>query len=209
MCEITLPPGQPGKPQVFERSYNSIHLKWDKPKYGAHIVQSYVFFYCSENKTDKWLSKATNKESVSLNGITPGIMYFFKVTAQSVTGSSPESEVGEIRLPQEPPGRPYAANITPNSIQLQWTKPSLGAEYIQQYIVWYQSVNGQWNSKSTDDVLESALLIDLVPNTIYCVKVQAVSRVLTRYYFIPFLTAVANPLLENGSHRKQLLLKHD
>ena len=105
MCEITLPPDQPGKPQVFEKTYNSIHLKWEKPKYGAHIVQSYVFLYCSENETDKWLSKATNKESMSLNGITPGIMYFFKVTAQSVAGSSLESEIGEITLPPEHPGK--------------------------------------------------------------------------------------------------------
>ena len=178
VCEITLPPDQPGKPQVFEKTYNSIHLKWDKPKYGATIVQSYVFFYCSENENDKWLSKATNKESMSLNGITPGIMYFFKVTAQSVAGSSPESEVGEIRLPPEHPGKPYAANKTHNNLQLKWTKPKHGAGIVSSYTVSYHSLNDQadkWCMKTVKE--ECLVLTKLTPGSLYHFKVTAESAV--------------------------------
>ena len=178
VCEITLPPDQPGKPQVFEKTYNSIHLKWEKPKYGAHIVQSYVFLYCSENETDKWLSKATNKESMSLNGITPGNMYFFKVTAQSVAGSSPESEVGETRLPPEHPGKPYAANKAHNNLQLKWTKPKHGAGIVSSYTVSYRSLNDQsskWSMKTVEE--ECLVLTKLTPGSLYHFKVTAESAV--------------------------------
>ena len=178
VCEITLPPDQPGKPQVFEKTYNSIHLKWEKPKYGTYIVQSYVFFYCSENETDKWLSKATNKESISLNGITPGIMYFFKVTAQSAADSSPESEVGEIRLPPEHPGKPHAANKTHNNLQLKWTKPKHGAGIVSSYTVSYCSLNDQANKWCMKTVKEECLVLTkLTPGLLYHFKVTAESTV--------------------------------
>ena len=178
VCEITLPPDQPGKLQVFEKTYNSIRVKWDKPKYGAHIVQSYVFFYCSENESDKWLSKATNKESMSLNGITPGNMYFFKVTAQSVAGSSPESEVGEIRLPPEHPGKPYATNKTHNNLQLKWTKPKHGAGIVSSYTVSYRSLNDQANKWCMKTVKEECLVLTkLTPGSMYHFKVTAESAV--------------------------------
>ena len=178
LIETKLPPLE--KPWVSDISCNSVCVHWKGSKQDyAQCVQSYTILYCTkiDLSSNKWKSQATNGvvESLILNNLMPGNLYYFKVRAETATGSGVESDVVSALLPPAQPGKPYVANITPNCIRLQWTKPSLGAEYIQQYIVWYQSVNGQWNSKSTNDVLESAILTDLVPNTIYCAMVQAVS----------------------------------
>ena len=171
-----LPPDQPGKPQVTQKSHNSVQLLWEKPKHGAHIVQSYVFFYCFENEPDKWQSQQTNKQNISLSGLTPGVMYCFKVIAQSVAGSSPASEVSEVRLPPDQPGKPHAANKTHNSLNIQWAKPKHGAHIVSSYTVSYCSMDDHANKWFTI-TKQCLVLTKLTPGSLYHIKVTAESAV--------------------------------
>ena len=177
--EERLPPDQPGKPQVTEKSHDGVQLKWEKPKHGAKIVQSYVFFYRSENQTEKWQSQQTNKQNISLSGITPGVLYCFKVTAQSDAGSSPASEESEVRLPPDQPGKPYLLSVTHNSLQIKWTKPKHGVHIVSSYAVSYCSVDdhpNKWSKKRTISE-QCVVLTKLTPGSLYHFKVTAESAV--------------------------------
>ena len=171
-----LPPNQPGRPQVIEKSHNSIQLKWEKPKHGAHIVQSYsVHYHLADGP---WCIQASIEESAILTKLTPGSLYYFKVTAESAVGSSPASETILVTLPPGEPGIPFSTQVTPNAIKIQWAKPKHGAESVKYYNVSYRSVDDQsdqWSSQSTNDAQEYAWLTNLVPNRSYIVKAQAVN----------------------------------
>ena len=180
--EERLPPDQPGKLQVIKKSHNSVQLKWEKPKHGAHLVRSYSIYYRSIKLNDysEWFCTQTSscEECLVLTKLTPGSVYHFKVKTESTEGSSPASEMSIVRLPPDQPGKPFATQVTPNTIGVQWAKPKNGAESVVYYIVWYRSVDDQsdqWSSQSTIEAQEYAWLTNLVPNRSYIVKVQAVS----------------------------------
>ena len=177
--EERLPPDQPGKSQVTQKSHNSVQLQWEKPKHGAHIVQSYKFFHCSENEPDKWQSQQTNKQNVSLSGLTPGVMYYCKVIAQSVAGPSPASEETEVRLPPDQPGKPQATNKTHNSLQIKWTEPKHGSHIVCSYTVSYLSVDDHAKKWFKDTIITEQCLVltKLTPGSLYHFKVTAESSV--------------------------------
>ena len=176
--EVSLPPDQPGKPCAAEITQNSLRLEWAKPENGAHTVSTYSIYYRSvDDPTDQWARQTSSDECVVLTELNSGSLYRFKVTAESATGSSPDSEVSVARLPPGPPGKPWATNVTHNTIQLQWpTKPHNQVKSITSYTVLYRCYQfHEWSSHTTTDSQESALLTNLVPKRAYHVKVQAVS----------------------------------
>ena len=170
--EERLPPDQPGKPETTKKFHNSLQLKWAKPKHGASIIGSYTIYYRSvDDPPDQWSTQTSNEECAVLTKLTPGSLYDFKVTAESAAGSSPESKVGEERLPPDQPGKPQAVKKT--HIQLQWAEH--GASIVQSYTVLYCSdQSDQWRSQSTTDA--QVLLTGLNPTTTHRVKVLAVSN---------------------------------
>ena len=178
--ETRLPPL--GKPNISDVTYNSVCVHWEKPEENyLKYVQSYTVLYCTkiDLPQNNWTSRSTSGvvESLMLNNLSPGNFYYFKVRVETTTGSGVDSDIVGAWLPPAQPSKPHATNVTPNSIQLQWNKPKLGAENVQKYIIWYQIENDQWRSKSTTDTKESASLTGLVSKTIYRVKVQALSSV--------------------------------
>ena len=78
-----------------------------------------------------------------------------------------------------PPGKPYASNVTHNSLQLNWEKPSRGADSVQFYTVSFCTRNYshyQWNTKRTLVAVESIqFAVCLLPKTVYYFKVRAES----------------------------------
>ena len=92
-CETTLPPNEPGKPHASNITHNSLRLTWKKPKHGAELVQSYtITFHSPGVKTVTVTSTCTQQEYADLSGLTPNTIYTFNVRAESVAGSSPDSE---------------------------------------------------------------------------------------------------------------------
>ena len=213
VSEVRLPPGQPGKPHTSETTYNSVQLNWLKPKHGTDIVQSYTISCCfkGDSSVEQWSTQTSSDECTVFTDLMPGSLYWFKVTANSPAGTSPASEVSEIRLPPcqpsksvagkvraestaehgpeselsdsmettlPPPGKPHASNVTHNSLQLNWEKPSHGAGSVQFYIVFYRTVNSlsdQWNTKKTLTAVASLELFNLIPQNVYHFKVRGES----------------------------------
>ena len=172
------PPDQPSKPQALSVTHNSIQLKWDKPSYGATSVQSYTVAYStSDDPIDQWCTQASDAECLELINLTPGSRYYIKVTAETSVGSSPASEVSEVRLPPDQPGKPVASDATYSSVHLKWTKPKHGAETIQSYAISGQAANGQCHSINTTSKHEYVTVTKLTPKTVYMFKVKAVSAV--------------------------------
>ena len=174
VCEFTAQPDQPGKPKACFVTHNSLELTWIAPKNGASIVEKYSIIYRSANDTED-MKTSSDRENCSFNNLTPALLYYFKVTAETSTGSSPASDVCEVRLPPSQPGKPLAADhdVTHNSIQLKWNKPMHGADCVQSYNVQYRRFQfDEWSSQSTTQ--ESILLTDLLPNKSYHFQVQAV-----------------------------------
>ena len=143
------PPDQPGVPRATNKTHNSLQLSWDEPKYGSDSVQSYTVAYRSvDDPPDQWSTQTSSEECLVLTKLTPGPMYHFKVTAESAVGSSPESEVGEERLPPDQPGKPETMRKTHNSLQLKWNKPEHGASLVQ--FIYSSLLLGEWPTRPVE-----------------------------------------------------------
>ena len=166
----------PGKPRAINITQNSVELEWDSPLVGEASVQSYTILYCSTD--EKWYQLKTNifQPNFSIGDLNPKTLYHFKVRAESSTNSSPVSEASdsvETLLP--PPDKPYATNVTHNSVQLSWDKPQYDAGSVQQYTVMYTTASSNiWKEKVFQNSGLSCVYIqDLLPNNLYVFKVRA------------------------------------
>ena len=59
-----------------------------------------------DDPPDQWSTQTSSEECLVLTKLAPGSLYKIKVTAVSAVGSSPASEVCEITLPPDQPGKP-------------------------------------------------------------------------------------------------------
>ena len=181
---------QPGKPYIFAVINDKIILKWDQPSFGAKEVKFYTVSYCAEEDHDfphKWMTmkSAGPTESVIVSGLTPSILYCFKVRAESDAGCSSYSiSSGPIQLHAPPapsqPGEPTASgsDITHNSILLAWAKPEQGGDYVKHYSISYRKQCDpvdQWQTRLSDGARTALSVGGLDPKTEHCFKVQAVS----------------------------------
>ena len=76
-----------------------------------------------------------------------------------------------------PPGKPYAGEVTHDSIQLKWNEPEDGAEVVKFYKINYRSTQdkpGQWSMLSTTSPLECFTITGLQQQSAYVFQVSAV-----------------------------------
>ena len=174
---LCLPPDQPGKPEITGMTHNSLQLKWPKPKHGSDIVQSYTISYCCsvDNPPYQWSAQTCSEEYAMLTKLIPGSVYWFKVFANSCASPSPASEVSEVMLPPDQPGKPGASDATYNSVRLKWTKPKHGAETVRSYSISCQAVDNQCHNINTTSNHEHVTVTNLTPKQVYTFKVRAVS----------------------------------
>ena len=165
------------KPLVSSVTHNSVELSWEKPEHNTDCELWYTVSYRFEDSD--WIENpaSTGLETLKVNNLLPGRTHYFKVKAETAQGSSGESNISEIMLPSDQPGKPMATCITPTTIDLKWDQPKHGTESVQSYTVWYRSdQSDEWSSQSTTFAQQYyALLTDLHPNTFYHVKVQAMN----------------------------------
>lgn len=179
-------PGKPGKPQAFMIGSSSIQLMWDRPKFGASSVKSYTILYHStDDQPDRWYTCSSKNDKTTISGLLPSHEYVFKIRAKAETTvlDGPESEPSDpiaTRAPLQPPGKPYAANITHCSLTLQWTKPQSGHEQnIKFYTICYRTSHDppdEWKTHKTSDAQEKTNITDLSSATTYFFKVRAESN---------------------------------
>ena len=178
-CESTFEaPDKPGKPQASNISHTGLQLNLEIPKYAAS-VQSYTVCYTDNESSGQWCTQTASgaEQQLVLSGLVPGTAYCFKVRAETKAGCSPDSDVCLTRLPPDAPGKPHASNITNNSLQLNWNKPSHGSDTIQSYTIFYRvsSDSDDWNNYKLANQQEHFNLSNLLPKTAYVFKVRAES----------------------------------
>ena len=97
--------------------------------------------------------------------------------SRSSAGHDPESELsGSVGTALSPPGKPYATNVTHNSITLQWSKGEQGALIVQYYTILYRRSadnKDRWTAFQTCNAQQNATLSDLDPKTAYVFKLRA------------------------------------
>ena len=112
------------KPQVSNITHNSVKLSWKKPS-ECTVLYCIVYDHCKlSGRWQKEIAHTTSQDYFVCSNLVPKTEYRFKVRAETVTGSSLESELSDIietLLPS--PGKPYASKKTHNSIKLCWGKP--------------------------------------------------------------------------------------
>ena len=118
-------------------------------------------------------------EVLVVNGLEPNTDYIFKVQAESVDGTSKESESNVIQtlipIPSKPE-HPKVVSVTHNSVSLEWAKPTQYAKYVTDYCVSYCSEEQQ-SKKTKVNVEEKIVTINgLLPETMYIYRVQAQSE---------------------------------
>ena len=183
-----LPPDrtQPGQPQALNISHDETTITWAKPQENAEYIQNYTIQYKSLQKSDThgWTTAKTESavENLVVSGLEPNTSYIFKVQAESVDGTSKESETSNviqtlIPIPSKP-GQPKSVSVTHNSVNLKWTKSTQYSEYVMNYHVSYcsQEQSKEWLLIHVRGEEETVTVTGLSPKTTYLFRVQAQSK---------------------------------
>uniref|UniRef100_A0A1B0G8V5 Uncharacterized protein n=1 Tax=Glossina morsitans morsitans TaxID=37546 RepID=A0A1B0G8V5_GLOMM len=96
--ELSTYPGPPGKPQVVEKTEESVSLSWSRSnKVGGSSLIGYVVEMFAKNETDGWIPVATRIQNTTYiqMGLLPGINYFFLIRAENSHGLSLPSPMSE------------------------------------------------------------------------------------------------------------------
>ena len=170
-------PSQPGKPIVLSVTHDSIELEWSKPLQGAHNVVFYTMLYRSTDDS-QWMKKKATKECIQISQLLEKTAYYFKVQPECESGAGVQSETSgptmtKAIVPSQP-GKPTASKITLNSIQLEWTKPKVGADKVTSYTVCYSSTlsSGKWKETTVDCTQHSVVMTELQQGTTYMFKIR-------------------------------------
>ena len=195
MSEVSTPvctslpvPSQPGQPQAVDISHDKVRITWTKPQLHAEYVLNYTIHYIRKSDKHGWRTVKTEgaEEELIVSGLEPNTSYIFKVQAESVDGSSKESETSNMILTLVPipskPGQPkvHVVSVTHNSVDLMWSKPALYSEYIINYHVSCYFLKEERMKECLSLRIpgekESITVTGLYPKTTYLFKVQAQSK---------------------------------
>ena len=132
----------PGTPYAGDVTHDSIQIKWNKPEYGADVVKFYKIIYRStEDKPGQWsmLSTTSPQECFIITGLQQHTAYVFQVSAvvsePELFKNSHVSDKIETKVYVSKPGKPIAINVTCDTVELTWCKPTHGAHLVSSYDV--------------------------------------------------------------------------
>ncbi|XP_017859874.1 PREDICTED: protein sax-3 [Drosophila arizonae] len=96
--ELSTYPGPPGKPQLVEKTDDSVTLSWTRSnKVGASSLVGYVVEMFGKNETDGWVAVGTRIQNTTYTqlGLVAGVNYFFLIRAENSHGLSLPSPMSE------------------------------------------------------------------------------------------------------------------
>nr|XP_036224307.1 Down syndrome cell adhesion molecule-like protein Dscam2 [Bactrocera oleae] len=96
--ELSTHPGPPGKPQVVEKTEDSVTLSWTRSnKVGASSLVGYVVEMFGKNETDGWVAVGARIQNTTFMqvGMVAGVNYFFVIRAENSHGLSLPSPMSE------------------------------------------------------------------------------------------------------------------
>nr|XP_033784675.1 receptor-type tyrosine-protein phosphatase beta-like [Geotrypetes seraphini] len=165
---VTTTPSKPGPLKLVEVETNSMTLNWTEPENMSRGEYSFNITY--EPPSGPSLHLNNTGTSVNLTGLTAGTNYTVMVVTIGALGyhSLPESKSFYTKPEKIPTGNitVIAPNISTNSLQVSWTKPSGNVEY---YVIDLQgAVNFTQNSTSVT-------FTNLLPDRNYSITITTVS----------------------------------
>ena len=175
----------PGKPIASTATHTTVQLEWTKPECGSENIEYYNVFICSEELVNV-VKKASNEEKVkSIFGglyISPDTEYVFKIQPHCPSGPGAESELSNIirtKCANYKPGKPRAETTAYDKVSLKWKRPEHKWYKVEDYSVYYRTVNDSCWNKSTNPVttkqgyMYGSTVNSLLSATEYIFKVQS------------------------------------
>jgi len=157
-------------------------VRWAAPAdTGGSAIIDYVIQY-SSNSGSTWATfsdgSSTNTQT-TVNGLTNGTAYLFRVAAVSSVGTGNYSTAGAAVTPVGAPTAPTGANATGGNMQItaSWTTPSNnGGAEITGYVIQYKQTSAStWSTYGTVPA-SPATIAGLVNGNEYVVRVAAVNN---------------------------------
>ena len=172
------------KPKVSQTFQDGVEITWTKLGPNAEKVTSYVVSYRSEtDPPGQWSTQDASETKLRVKGMLVKVEYKFKVCALCRDATGPESEESDSIIIPKPQiadkiiGKPYASQITHNSVTLKWESCDKGA---QDYTILYhaldESTDENWKECMVNTDTNCELIVGLKPQTRYVFKVQLDSR---------------------------------
>jgi hypothetical protein len=137
---VTLPTAPAAPTGVIATAGNgSAQVTWTAPANGGSAITSYTVtpFIGTTAQTPVTVTGNPPATSTTVNGLTNGTAYTFKVTATNAIGTSPASVASSSVTPAGPPAAPTSATAIAGkgSAQVSWTAPANGGSAITSYTV--------------------------------------------------------------------------
>ncbi|XP_022918886.1 fibronectin type-III domain-containing protein 3A isoform X3 [Onthophagus taurus] len=200
ICSGAAPPNWPENVVVISESPKHVIVSWSEPRDNGATIKEYKLEMspglskspmqsCSseskESLTGRDLRNIPNDDqfqmvyqgpalSSDIKNLTPSTIYFFRVQACNSAGCSPFCPIVEAKTPPAPPSliSTPKSMVTPTSIHLCWQEP----ECYGCPVIYYNIELGE-QSYRTEGSESEFTIEDLTPNTVYKVKLQAISSV--------------------------------
>ncbi|XP_055837660.1 protein sax-3 [Episyrphus balteatus] len=96
--ELSTYPGPPGKPQVVEKTEDTVTISWTRSnKIGASALKGYVVEMFGKNETEGWIAVGARIQNTTFTqvGLNAGVNYFFVIRAENSHGLSLPSALSE------------------------------------------------------------------------------------------------------------------
>ena len=150
-------------------------LTWGAPTTGGQVVNYRVEWPAG------WTSgRNTNQSAISIDGLTNGTAYRFRVRAQNSAGNSPWTEItGTPRAATTIPTIVQGFTATPSGtteLDLAWMAPaSDGGAAITAYGIRYRVTGGDWVPDAAAPDARTYVIAGLMPATTYDIEIWAIN----------------------------------
>ena len=180
-------PGAPGVVTnvVGTRGVGKVDLTWTAPvSNGGSAITDYVIQYSSDSGSN-WTTFADGtliNTFTSVNGLSTGTLYTFRVLAKNAIGDGPYSTASTSVAIATVPGAPTNVVGTPGAgqVSLTWNAPAdNGGSAITDYVIQYSSDSGSnWDTAFDGSGTDTSKTITGLDNgTSYTFRIAAVNLV--------------------------------
>lgn len=186
------PPDTPHAPHLACRSPHSVHLVWDEPiNNGAGIEQYNIQIAevsclhaessessstCGDPESDLTFTGAYTGSATTteVRNLSPATTYAFRVCCSNSAGVSAWSSLATVTTPAAPPAPVTYISSSPaaTTITLLWGEPASHGDPITHYVI---EVGDR--TVTTPGPETEFTLTDLLPETLYKVRIQAMNSV--------------------------------
>jgi titin len=156
----------------------NISVSWTAPANNGAPITDYIEQYSTDQSTWTTVGGSSTSTSINISGLTPNVLYYFRVAAVNAAGTGSYS--ASIT------GRPFGVPLAPSTptvvaqtsqATVTWTAPSNSGSAITDYLVQFSSNSGStWTTFSDGtSTATSTTVTGLTNGTAYVFRVAAVN----------------------------------